>query len=180
MAKRGYRGKHPHNDMKVSPKNPSSNKYSSKLTTEYNNLKNDKTRYDYIRTHYFYPQGTLIISASKDLVAGNQITMSATDGTVVQLVGAGATSAGDGEFKADGSAEQATNGLVSCINTLAGTKFTATTTGTPAEQLLVTQDEPGPDGNTTVTFSTDINNKVFIAGTTAQNSGSATYKFTNG
>ena len=41
MAKRGYRGKHPHNDMKVSPKNPSSNKYSSKLTTEYNNLKNN-------------------------------------------------------------------------------------------------------------------------------------------
>ena len=57
MAKRGYRGAHPHNDMKVSP-NPKSNKYSSKLTTEYNNLKNDKTRYDYIRTHYFYPQAT--------------------------------------------------------------------------------------------------------------------------
>ena len=38
MAKRGYRGKHPHNDMKVS-KNPSSNKYSAKLTTEYKKLK---------------------------------------------------------------------------------------------------------------------------------------------
>ena len=38
MAKRGYRGKHPHNDMKVA-KNPSSNKYSSKLDAEYRKLK---------------------------------------------------------------------------------------------------------------------------------------------
>ena len=38
MAKRGYRGKHPHNDMKVSP-DPKSTKYSSKLKTEYNKLK---------------------------------------------------------------------------------------------------------------------------------------------
>ena len=38
MAKRGYRGKHPHNDMKVS-KNPSSDKYSPKLTTEYHRPK---------------------------------------------------------------------------------------------------------------------------------------------
>ena len=45
MAKRGYRGAHPYNDTKVSPKNPSSDKYSSKLTTEYNKLKT-KLKYD--------------------------------------------------------------------------------------------------------------------------------------
>ena len=40
MAKRSYRGKHPYNDAKV--EDASSTKYSSKLTTEYNKLKNDK------------------------------------------------------------------------------------------------------------------------------------------
>ena len=79
MAKRGYRGPHPYNDTKVSPKNPSSDKYSSKLTTEYNLLNSNKKKYDYIRTHYFYPQGTLTISSSADLVAASQITMSSTD-----------------------------------------------------------------------------------------------------
>ena len=176
MAKRGYRGKHPHNDMKVS-KNPSSGKHSAKLTKEYNNLKNDKTRYDYIRTHYFYPQGSLTLSASKDLAAANQITMSSADGVTVELVGAGATSAADGEFKADGTAANATDGMVSCINTLSAGKLTAVNS---SDQLVVTQNEPGPDGNTTVTFSTDINNKVFIAGTTVQSSGSVTYKFSGG
>ena len=43
MAKRGYRGKHPHNDMKVPP-NPSSKKHSSKIAKEYKKLKNNKTR----------------------------------------------------------------------------------------------------------------------------------------
>ena len=62
MAKRGYRGKHPHNDMKVS-KNPGSGKYSSKLTTEYNNLPS-KQKYPYIRTNYFYPQATGTIAVS--------------------------------------------------------------------------------------------------------------------
>ena len=38
MAKRGYRGKHPYSDAKVS-KNPGSSKYSSKLNAEYNKLK---------------------------------------------------------------------------------------------------------------------------------------------
>ena len=178
MAKRGYRGKHPHNDMKVSPKNPSSGKHNAKLTTEYNNLP-DKQKYSYIRTNYFYPQATITISASRDFEAGSQITMSSADGTVVKLLGAAATSAGDGEFKADGSAAEATNGLVSCINTLAGSKFTATTTGTPAEQLLVTQDEPGIDGNTTVTF-VKVNQNVIIGGVAANLSGSGTYKFSGG
>ena len=175
MAKRGYRGKHPHNDMKVS-KNPSSGKHSSKLTKEYNNLP-DKQKYSYIRSNYFYAQGSLTLSASKDLAADNQITMSSADGVVVELVGAGATSAGDGEFKADGTATQATDGMVSCINTLSAGKLTAVNS---SDELVVTQTEPGIDGNTTVTFSTDINNKVFIAGTTVQSSGSVTYKFSGG
>ena len=175
MAKRGYRGKHPHNDMKVS-KNPSSDKYSAKLTKEYNKL-GSKQKYPYIQSNYFYPQGSLTLSASKDLAADNQITMSSADGVVVELVGAGATSAGDGEFKADGTAAQATDGMVSCINTLSAGKLTAVNS---SDELVVTQTEPGIDGNTTVTFSTDINNKVFIAGTTVQSSGSVTYKFSGG
>ena len=50
MAKRGYRGKHPHNDMKVSKHSKSTSKRSAKLDTEYNRL-SEKQKYSYIRDH---------------------------------------------------------------------------------------------------------------------------------
>ena len=58
MAKRGYRGKHPHNDMKVSKKQVIVLQIKvQKLRKEYDKLK-PKQKYSYIRTHYFYPQAT--------------------------------------------------------------------------------------------------------------------------
>ena len=42
MAKRGYRGKHPHDDMKVEDIKPS--KHDIKLKTQYDKLKNNKTK----------------------------------------------------------------------------------------------------------------------------------------
>ena len=46
MAKRGYRGKHPYNDMKVADgENAAAN--NDKLTDEYNNT-GAKNKYDYI------------------------------------------------------------------------------------------------------------------------------------
>ena len=95
MAKRGYRGKHPHNDMKVSPTNPSSKKYSSKLTTEYNKLKNNKQKYDYIRTHYYYPQSTCTITFDSDCVTGENIVITSTDGTAVTYAAGNAENLGN-------------------------------------------------------------------------------------
>ena len=179
MAKRGYRGKHPHNDMKVSPKNPSSNKYSSKLTTEYNNLKNDKTRYDYIRTHYFYPQGTLTISSSADLVAASQITMSSTDGTVLSMKGVDGTSNTSTKlFQANSTAEAASNGIRDIINVNMAGKITASVSG---DVVTCTQEEPGPDGNSAVTLNAEnVDLKVTFNNVSAAQSGSATLKFANG
>ena len=60
MAKRGYRGKHPHNDMKVEDK--STSKHNKKLKTQYDKLKNNKTKYDFIRTNYYYPQSECTVT----------------------------------------------------------------------------------------------------------------------
>ena len=79
MAKRGYRGKHPHDDMKVS-KNPSSDKYNDKLKTQYKNLKNDKTRYDFIRTNYFYPQSTCTLTIGGVVSNDKNIKLISLDG----------------------------------------------------------------------------------------------------
>ena len=153
MAKRGYRGGHPHNDMKVSP-NPSSNKYSSKLTTEYNNLKNDKTRYDYIRTHYFYPVGTADIICHASIADEAAVTIISTDGTSVTYTGED-----DGEnltsnlFDSDAADADATAvSLAACINHASGHngKIVATVDGAT---VTLTQAEPGPDGNSTITKS---------------------------
>ena len=43
MAKRGYRGKHPHNDMKVN--DVDTNEVHPKLKAQYEKLKNNKTKY---------------------------------------------------------------------------------------------------------------------------------------
>ena len=150
MAKRGYRGKAPHNDMKVSPKNPSSNKYSSKLTTEYNNLKNDKTRYDYIRTHYYYPQSTCTLTISATGPAdGTNIVILSTDGTSVtyQASSSAGLSANKFSSSADGTS------LAAAINNSAGHNGKITAVGS-AGQVLLTQAEPGPDGNKTISGST--------------------------
>jgi len=149
MAKRGYRGKHPHNDMKVS-KNPGSGKYSSKLTTEYNNLPS-KQKYPYIRTNYFYPQatGTIVCHGNND--NNETIVIISTDGTSKTYTGKDAgTDASAGEFNTGGNAAAAATGLQSCIehvNGHAGKIIVSKDSAT----LTLTQAEPGPDGNTTIT-----------------------------
>ena len=149
MAKRGYRGKHPHNDMKVS-KNPGSGKYSSKLTTEYNNLPS-KQKYPYIRTNYFYPQatGTIVCHGNND--NNETIVIISTDGTSKTYTGKDAgTDASAGEFNTGGNAAAAATGLESCIEHANGHGGKITVSKDSAT-LTLTQVEPGPDGNTTIT-----------------------------
>ena len=151
MAKRGYRGKAPHNDMKVSPKNPSSNKYSSKLTTEYNNLKNDKTRYDYIRTHYFYPQATATLTVVDTIVSGKIVTLISTDGTSVTYTSNSTADLANNVFDRDtGGVGGIATSLVAAINHADGHNGKIIASN-EAGVITLTQAEPGPDGNTTVT-----------------------------
>jgi len=154
MAKRGYRGKHPHNDMKVSP-NPSSDKYSAKLTTEYNKL-GSKQKYSYIRSNYFYPQATATLTAS-DVASNTQtVAIISTEGqTYTFTAHTNTTNTATGQFSvATGEVEMMT-ALHSCFtaaNSITAGVFTATLdTTVGAAAVTITQVEPGPDGNTTIT-----------------------------
>ena len=178
MAKRGYRGKAPHNDMKVSNP-PSGQKHNPRLKSEYNKLPR-KQKYSYIRTNYFFPQGSMTISGTLDLVAASTITMSATDGTVLQIKGvAGATNTGatPAVFKANGTDAEAAAGIVACVNANMAGLITASST---SEVVTLTQEHPGPDGNSTLNVgSGTVVETVAFNGTGANSSGSG-FLFTGG
>ena len=158
MAKRGYRGPHPYNDTKVSPKNPSSSKYSSKLTTEYNKLNSNKKKYDYIRTHYFYPQATASVGPfTTDVVNNQTVILISTDGTSVTYT---AKDAGEdttaNEFASDGNAAAHAASFAACVNAAEGHGGKILAVATDATVAL-TQVEPGPDGNTAITETLHAN-----------------------
>ena len=179
MAKRGYRGKHPHNDMKVSKHSKSTSKRSVKLDTEYNKL-SSKQKYSYIRDHQgFFPQSSMTISGTLDLVAATQITMSTVDGTLLSMKGVdGATNVGNKTFKANGTDENATDGIVSIVNANLAGKVTATNSG---NQVLLTADKPGPDGNTAkISATLLIPDTVSLNGIATNSSASAGYGFFTG
>jgi len=149
MAKRGYRGAHPYNDTKVSP-NPSSAKYSSKLTTEYKKLKNNKLKYDYIRTHYYYPQSTCTVTVNGDVTAAENIVITSTDGTSVTYTAANSEDLAANEFLKNGNNS---GSLIDCINNSAGHGGKILASLSSHKNILLTQVEPGPDGDTSVSGS---------------------------
>ena len=148
MAKRGYRGKHPHNDMKVS-KNPSSNKYSAKLTTEYKKLKNNKQKYEYIKTHYYYPQSTCTLTVAGNPTEDTNLVLTSTDGTSVTYIATGSEDTTANAFKR----LDPSGSLATVINSSHEGKIVATST---PGQVILTQQEPGPDGDTLVSGSTNL------------------------
>ena len=156
MAKRGYRGSHPYNDMKVDQNGPFGNGKASnndKLTNEYNKT-SAKYKYDFIKSHDgFYPQGSATITiaggATSAVDADNTITMSSADGSQLIINSAGSTNAAASppQYKHDGSATDAADGIVLCVNTNFGGKISASNS---AGVITLTQNDPGPDGNTTI------------------------------
>ena len=146
MAKRGYRGGHPYDDTKVS-KHTSAAKRNPKLDDEYNKL-DSKQKYSYIRDHQgFFPQGTADIVMSASMATDLELTMSAVDGTILMISGAGAASSNLG-FKSDGTDAEAAEGIRDAVNANLAGKITASvSSGT----VTLTQEETGPDGNTTIT-----------------------------
>ena len=174
MAKRGYRGKHPHNDVKVSKHGGVSNKSNPKLRAEYDKL-HPKQKYSYIRTQQgFNPVGELTISGTLDLVAASQITMSAFDGAVLSMKGVdGTTNAGNKLFQANGTDEQASNGIRDIINVNMAGKLTASVA---SDIVTITQEEPGPDGNTAVILNAEnVAQGVTFNSIGANNSGSLNF-----
>ena len=180
MAKRGYRGKHPYNDMKVSKYTGggiSKAANNSKLIDEYNGI-SPKLKYQYIRDHEgFYPQGTMEISGTNDLVAASTISMSSYDGNTLYIKGVnGSTNTGNRVFKTNGTAAQASSGIRDVVNANFAGKISASVS---SDIVTLTQDEPGPDGNTELTLgAANINLSVYFNSTAANSSGSLF--FTNG
>jgi len=189
MAKRGYRGKHPHDDMKVSKHSVpgASSKAHPKLTEQYNNLK-PKQRYSFIRDHEgFFPQGTMTISSSKDFVAASEITMSGftNQNTKLELRlkgRAGTTQTGNKLFQTNTNAKAASEGIRDNVNThLAGaisasaTKVDGSACSTTDCVVNLTSHIPGPDGNYGVTLgAVNVISTVTFNGVSAKESGSST------
>ena len=151
MAKRGYRGKHPYNDAKVSKHSESTNKRLTKLDVEYAKL-DSKQKYSYIRDHQgFFPQATATIVCHGNNDDDETIVIISTDGTSKTYTGKDAgTDASAGEFNTGGNAAAAATGLESCIEHANGHGGKITVSKDSAT-LTLTQVEPGPDGNTTIT-----------------------------
>ena len=156
MAKRGYRGKHPHNDMKVSKHPHGKISKLSKHTTEYNKLKS-KLQYDYIQTREgFSPQATATLTASDVATAGQQLSIISTAGTTYTFTGHGSTTVtSTGQFSVATGEQEMMTELHSCFtaaDSITKGVFTATLDATEgASVVTITQVEPGPDGNTTIT-----------------------------
>ena len=164
MAKRGYRGRHPHNDMKVSKHSESTDKRNPKLQAEYDKL-HPKQKYSYIRDHQgFFPQatGTIVCHGSND--NNETITIISTDGTSKTYTGKDAgTTAASGFFNTGGNAEAAATGLKTCIEHASGHNGKILVSRDTAT-LTLTQVEPGPDGNTVITSGLTGGSKTDFTG----------------
>lgn len=150
MAKRGYRGKHPYNDMKVaSGENAAAN--NAKLTVEYNRT-GIKNKYDYIKSHDgFNPQATASVGPfTTDVLNNQQVILISTDGTSKTYIAkdAGETLTSN-FFASNGNANAHATSFAACVNHASGHggKILAVAT---TDTVALTQVEPGPDGNTAI------------------------------
>ena len=164
MAKRGYRGKHPYNDTKVSKHSESTNKRLTKLDVEYAKL-DSKQKYSYIRDHQgFFPQATATVTCHGSNDDGETITIISTDGTSVTYTGEDdGTTESANKFNTAGNATVTGAALATCINHASGHggKIVASAdTGV----VTLTQVEPGPDGNTVITSGLTGGSKTDFTG----------------
>ena len=151
MAKRGYRGKHPHDDMKVSKHSESITKRNPKLDEEYAKL-HPKQKYSYIRDHQgFFPQATATVVCHASIAEDQEITLISTDGTSKTYIGKTSENLGSNHFKSDGNATVTATSLHDCIVHASGHNGKILSSDSGDGTLTLTQAEPGPDGNSTIT-----------------------------
>ena len=151
MAKRGYRGKHPHDDMKVSKHSESTNKRNPKLDVEYAKL-HPKQKYSYIRDQQgFFPQATATLTVVDTVANNKNVVLISTDGTSKTYTSNSNADLANNVFDRDtGGVSGIAASLVAAINHASG--HNGKIVATNAEGVItLTQAEPGPDGNTTVT-----------------------------
>ena len=162
MAKTGYRGKHPYDDMNISKHSGSggklNHKYFKKLKEEYDRL-GTKHKYSFIRSNQgFFPQATANVGPFTTDVLNNQtVTLISTDGTskVYTAKDAGETLTSR-FFASDGDADAHATSFANCVNHADGHngKIIAVANGA---NVTLTQADCGPDGNTTITETLHAN-----------------------
>tara|TARA_Y100000401_G_C8188049_1_gene157365 strand:- start:59 stop:556 length:498 start_codon:yes stop_codon:yes gene_type:complete len=164
MAKRGYRGGHPYNDMKVSKHSESTSKRNPKLDAEYAKL-HPKQKYSYIRDHQgFFPQATATIVCHGNNDDEETITIISTDGTSVTYTGEDdGTTASANKFNTGGNDVAAATGLKTCIEHASGHNGKILVSRDSAT-LTLTQRDPGPDGNTVITSGLTGGSKTDFTG----------------
>ena len=164
MAKRGYRGNHPFNDMNVAQTGPNDKAANNaKLTEEYNKT-GAKNKYDFIKSHDgFYPQGSATVVCHADIAEDEAITLISTDGTSVTYTGKTSETAGSNQFKSNGNATVTATSLHDCIVRASGHNGKILSSDSGDGTLTLTQAEPGPDGNTTITETFDAEATVSSA-----------------
>ena len=150
MAKRGYRGKHPYNDAKVSKHSESTDKRNPKLDAEYAKL-DTKQKYSYIRDHQgFFPQATATVVCHASIAEDQEITLISTDGTSKTYTGKTSEDLAANQFKSDGNATVTATSLHDCIVHASGHNGKILSSRDTAT-LTLTQRDCGPDGNSTIT-----------------------------
>tara|TARA_Y100001938_G_scaffold89833_1_gene123048 strand:+ start:24 stop:524 length:501 start_codon:yes stop_codon:yes gene_type:complete len=154
MAKRGYRGKHPHDDMKVSKHSKSTDKRSAKLDVEYAKL-HPKQKYSYIRDHQgFFPQASAVVICHADIATNEAITLVSTTGVSKTYTAKTSNSFGSNQFKANVDAATTATNLKSAIEHASGHNGELLVSRDSAT-LTITQKDPGPDGNTAIVETFD-------------------------
>ena len=170
MAKRGYRGKHPYNDTKVSKHSESTNKRLTQLDVEYAKL-DSKQKYSYIRDQQgFFPQASATLTASDQASNGETLVIISTAGDSFTFTAhTDTTDTSTGQFSRNTGEVEMMTALHSCFtaaDSITKGVFTATLdTTVGAAAVTITQVEPGPDGNTTITENlTNVTKTDFTGG----------------
>ena len=155
MAKRGYRGKHPYNDMKISSAGHGKTANLGKHTKEYNKT-TLKYKYDYIRGHDgFVPQASATVVCHANIATNNAITLVSTTGLSKTYTAKTSNAFASNQFKHDdssgsGEATNTATNLKSAIEHASGHNGELLVSQDGAT-LTITQKEPGQDGNTAIT-----------------------------
>ena len=108
---------------------------------------------NYIRTHYYYPQSTCTLTYKENSAVGSgeNISITSTDGTTLVYTAASSEDLAAREFRILDSS----GSLANCINAGAGHNGKISAVAS-ANQVVLTQTEPGPDGNTSVSGSVSL------------------------
>ena len=157
MAKRGYRGRHPYDDMKVSG-NLTKAANKTKLKKEYKRTK-PKLQNDYIKSHDGFASSVKAeasITWTGTITNAKYLDLKDTYGHTIRYT------AGNAEDcpTFDRSNGTVSSSLAACINSASIGHSGTIKAVVGTEKITLTQDQPGPDGETSL--GGDLDNVTLV------------------